>query len=92
MADATWSYAMAVGQDAIPPVPWQKKTCGTNPPDSLPQVWPAWMPSEASHSRLIQSGNMTCMSLVFLSRFEFLDQSILHIARHEFVVCEVHDK
>lgn len=41
---------------------------------------------------LIQSGNMTCMSLVFLSRFEFLDQSILHIARHEFVVCEVHDK
>ena len=34
MADATWSYAMAVGQDTIPPVPWQKKTCGTNPADS----------------------------------------------------------
>lgn len=82
---------MAVGQNAIPPVPWQKR-----PAARIRRIhcrrYGCMDAIRGITQSLIQSGNMTCMSLVFLSRFEFLDQSILHIARHEFVVCEVHDK
>lgn len=92
MADATWSYAMAVGQDAIPPVPWQKKDLRHESAGFIAAGMACMDAIRGITQSLIQSGNMTCMSLVFLSRFEFLDQSILHITRHEFVVCEVHDK